>query len=172
MLRDEIYATALRSPTLRICTGPVPHPLALFRSMIVEGWDITTLVPAISVSNRDPGFNRIVVGADTLCRCTEKASIGQRFNIRVDIAVIAAERLGECPDAGHVVAAHVAQQFHPLPSQDPGKGIPAFKRQVSLVKILSTFSSMPGVDEPPRCIALHRSTNSDFDVAHSAPRNL
>src|SRR5947207_9001194 len=90
----------------------------------------------------------------------------------MNVAVVALERLRQSSDAGDVVPAHVAQQFHPLASQDAREGVPAFKRQMAFMKNLSALSSVPGINDPARRIVRHRSADSDFHVAHLPPRNI
>jgi len=94
----------------------------------------------------------------------------------MDIAVIAAERFGQRPHTGDMVAAHVAQQFHTLAGDDAREGILAFKGQMALVEGLVALGSMPGINEPLRRIVLHLvlylSGDSEIHIAHFVPRNL
>src|SRR5262249_49487531 len=97
--------------------------------------------PALSGprSNRDLGFDGIVVSAHAAVCGIEKPGGCQGLDIRVDIAVVAAERLRERANTGDFVPAHVAQQLHPLTCQYAGKRIPAFERQMALMEGLAVL---------------------------------
>lgn len=97
---------------------------------------ITKSNRAFAISDRDSGFDSVVVCADPMAGVFQKSRARQSFHIRTDITVITAERLGQSPDAGYVVAPHVAQQLHPLAGKDAGQSLPIFKGQKSLVEAL------------------------------------
>ena len=97
---------------------------------------ITKSNRAFAISDRDSGFDSVVVCADPMAGVFQKSRARQSFHIRTDITVITAERLGQSPDAGYVVAPHVAQQLHPLAGKDAGQSLPIFKGKKSLVEAL------------------------------------
>jgi predicted TIM-barrel fold metal-dependent hydrolase len=58
--------------------------------------------------NRDLGFDCVVIGFKAVVGCVEQSGGGQGPHIRVDIAVVAAQRLRQCTDAGRFVPADMA----------------------------------------------------------------
>src|ERR1035437_1080355 len=113
------------------------------------GFPTGSLPQAVSLleSDRDSGFDSVVVGADTLGSGAEKARAGKSLHVGMDVAVVAAEPFGQGADAGDVVAADVVQKLHALAGKDAGKGIPAFEGEMTLVEGLTMLGAMPGVNE-------------------------
>ncbi len=88
------------------------------------------------------------------------------------IAVVAAERLRECANAGDSVPADVAQQLHPFAGQHAGQRVPAFERQVALAEGFAVLGAVPGIDEPARRFLFHRAADRHFHIAHLPPRKV
>ena len=61
-----------------------------------------------SFSNCDPGFDGVVVHPHAAIRRIEQPRRRQRLDIRMNIAVIAPQRLCECSDAGDLVPSDIA----------------------------------------------------------------
>src|SRR5271166_5814992 len=98
-------------------------------------------------SNRDLGFNRVVIGPYATVRGVEKPSGSQGLDISMDVAVVAPQCLRQSADTGDVVPVDVAQQLHPPSRQDADEGVPAFERQMALMENLSTLRPMPSIDK-------------------------
>src|SRR5579885_116127 len=68
-------------------------------------------------SNRDLGFDGVVIGAHAAVRGVEQAGGCQGLDVRMNIAVVATESLCEGANACDFVPADVAQQLHPFAGQ-------------------------------------------------------
>ena len=92
-----------------------------------------------SRSNRDLGFNRIVIGSDTALIHVEKSFCRQGLYIGVNIAVVASQCFCEGADACNRVPVNVPQEFHSLRGQNAGEGIPTLERQMALAERVATL---------------------------------
>src|SRR2546429_6149358 len=77
--------------------------------------------------NRDPCFDRIVVGAKASIRRVEKSGLSEGPYVRVYVAVVALQRLRQRANASYIVAPHIAQQLHPFAGQDTHQRVPILK---------------------------------------------
>jgi hypothetical protein len=101
-------------------------------------------------SDSDLGLDRIIIGAHTVLRRIEQAGRQQSLNVRVHVAVVAPQRLGQRTHTRHFVPAYVTQQLHALSGQDTDERIPTLERQKAFLKFLAALGAMPGVDKAPR----------------------
>src|SRR5262249_55013530 len=102
----------------------------------------------------------------------DQAGSGQHLYIRVNVAVIAPQRLGEGPHAADLVAVHITQQLHALDGQQPGQRIPALKHKMPLAKLFAPLGTVPGLDKASGGIMLNIAAHGDLDIAHFSPRRV
>ena len=134
--------------------------------------DVLSRPPIVVISNRDSGFDHIVIGLHSAVDVVEKPGRRERLHVRMNVAVVAPQRLGQRPHARYVVPANVVQQLHPFSRQDASESVPTLERKMALLENLAAFGPAPCIYEAVRGFVFHRAADRDLHVAHLLPRKF
>ncbi len=118
-------------------------------------------------SDRDRGVDGVVLRAKLAIHHVKQAGGCQCLHVGVDVAVVAAKRLGQCANARHVVTPDVVKKLDTLSGEHSGQRVPALKRDMTCLDRLALLNAVPRVNEAARGFVFNGATNTHLYVTRA-----